>query len=157
MLGPFTRAETIRVLNSLGVDVPADTKLLDDILKKCLNDALDAAQYKDRLPEGMDINSLTPWPLIEHGVSAVNARPLSEAIARHNLDEAYKLDAKIRAGESIAATPFADPFQDLRETMAGLGQLLDRGLRWVLLQDEKHESAILFRVRLTRRICSSSS
>lgn len=51
MLSPLTRDETILILNALGVDIMADTKLLDDIPEKRLPDALSAARYKDRLPE----------------------------------------------------------------------------------------------------------
>ncbi|KAM5545419.1 hypothetical protein V8D89_001032 [Ganoderma adspersum] len=118
MLSPLTRDETILVLNALGVDIPADTKLVDDILEKRLSDALGAAQYKDRLPE----------------------------FARHNIDEAHKLYADFRAGKNTQNALFVDPFVDLRHTMTEVAKFLDLGIRWCLLQDEPNqESAILLR------------
>nr|VWO97504.1 N/A [Ganoderma boninense] len=150
MLSPFTRDETILVLNSLGIDIPTDTKLLDDILEKRLSDALAAAQYKDRLPEGMDLKLLELWHMMEHGesASAVNGRSLVEAVARHNLDEAQRLRADLQAGRNVQNALFVNPFVDLRQTMTDVARFLDLGVRWCVLQDEPgQESAILLRVR----------
>ncbi|KAI1792762.1 hypothetical protein LXA43DRAFT_972427 [Ganoderma leucocontextum] len=124
MLRPFTREETIRVLNSLGVDIPTDTKLLDEILEKRLSDALDAAQYKDRFPECMNLKSLNPWPVVEHSESAINPRPLVDAVARHNLDEAHKLYTDFRAGKNIQNALFVDPFDEPSQESAILLRFL---------------------------------
>ncbi|PIL28918.1 hypothetical protein GSI_08965 [Ganoderma sinense ZZ0214-1] len=130
MLSPLTRNETILVLNSLGIDVPTDTKLLDDILEKRLSDALAAAQYKDRLPDA----------------------------ARYNLDEASKLYADVRAGRNIQNALFVDPFVDLRQTMTDIAKFLDLGIRWCLIQDEPaQESAILLRKMLLKILKTNSS
>ena len=60
----LSRPETLQVLNSMGIELPADTKLLDDILDKRLRDALNAVQYKDHLPSPFDLRT---HPLADAG------------------------------------------------------------------------------------------
>ena len=60
---PFTRVEQLRVLQSLGIELPPDTKLSDEAIEKRLRDALNFCQYKDHLEPFPDLNALPPWKL----------------------------------------------------------------------------------------------
>ena len=127
----------------MGIELPADTKLLDDILHKRLRDALNAAQYKDRLPSPFDLCTLIPWPTPEGS----EGRSLFEAVQRGSLEESRQIFAKKLMGGSAVPELFVDPFTDLRQTMMGLGKWLDQGLRWCILQDrEKEHCAVNIRV-----------
>ena len=55
--------EPLRVLESLGVELPPDTKLPDEAIEKRLRDALNSCQYKDHLEPLPDLNTLPPWKL----------------------------------------------------------------------------------------------
>ncbi|KAI1792751.1 hypothetical protein LXA43DRAFT_1004925 [Ganoderma leucocontextum] len=148
MLGPLTRAEKIRILNTLGVDIPADTKLLDNILEKRLCDALDAVQYKDRLPASMDLKALRPWPTVEPGeggTTSTRPRPLAKAVQRRILDDARQAGPSLPAAESEEAMAFGNPFEDLRRTMRAIARVLDKGGRWCLLRGDEDKSGIMLR------------
>ncbi|KAM5546042.1 hypothetical protein V8D89_000168 [Ganoderma adspersum] len=60
---PFTRVEQLRVLQSLGIELPPDTKLSDEAIEKRLRDALNFCQYKDHLEPLPDLNILPQWKL----------------------------------------------------------------------------------------------
>ncbi|KAM5546029.1 hypothetical protein V8D89_000155 [Ganoderma adspersum] len=149
MLGPLIRAEKIRILNTLGVDIPADTKLLDSILEKRLCSVLDAAQYKDRLPASMDIKSLRAWPMVEPGeggTMGTRPRPLAKAVQRRTLDDARQAGPSLPAAESEEAMAFGNPFEDFRKAMRAIARVLDKGGRWCLLRDDSEDrSGIMFR------------
>ena len=144
----LNRSETLQVLKSMGIEVPADTKLPDDALDKRLSAALHAAQYEDRLPSPFELSRLAPWPTTKRDEADASARSLFEAVRRGNIQESRQIYATNMAGGSAVPTLYVDPFTDLRQTMMGLGQFLDDGLRWCVLQDrEKEHCAINLRVR----------
>ncbi|KAI1792749.1 hypothetical protein LXA43DRAFT_1060444 [Ganoderma leucocontextum] len=139
----LNRPETLQVLNCMGVELPAETKLADDILDKRLRDALNAAQYKDYLPSPLSLPDLPPWPVPKGN----EGRSLFEAVQRGSIHESRQIHAKKLAGGSAVPELFVDPFTDLRQTMMGLGKWLDQGLRWCVLQDrEKEHCAVNVRI-----------
>ena len=141
----LNRSETLQILQCMGVELPANTKLLDDVLDKRLRDALNAAQYKDRLPSPFDLSTLTSWPLQKGG----KGRSLFDAVHRGSLHESRQIFAKKMAGGSAVPELYVDPFTDLRQTMMGIGRWLDQGLTWCVLQDrEKEHCAVNMRVRV---------
>ncbi|PIL28917.1 hypothetical protein GSI_08963 [Ganoderma sinense ZZ0214-1] len=131
----LNRSETLQVLQCMGIELPADTKLLDDVLEKRLRDALNAAQYKDRLPSPFDISDLSPWP----APKSAERRSLFDAVQRGSFQESRQIFAKKLAGGSAVPELYVDPFTDLRQTMMGIGKWLDQGLRWCVLQDRERE------------------
>ncbi|KAM5546031.1 hypothetical protein V8D89_000157 [Ganoderma adspersum] len=139
----LNRSETLQILQCMGIELPADTKLLDDVLDKRLRDALNAAQYKDRLPSPFDPLNLSPWPTPKGG----EGRSLFDAVQRGSLHESRQIFAKKLAGGSAVPELYVDPFTDLRQTMMGIGKWLDQGLRWCVLQDrEKEHCAVNMRI-----------
>ncbi|OSD02564.1 hypothetical protein PYCCODRAFT_1389695 [Trametes coccinea BRFM310] len=140
---PLTRAEKIKILASMGVDVPENTKVPDDDLEKRLRAALDAAQEKSRFSTPLDIQTLPRWPLITAGEINTSSRPLLDAVNRGNIQEIMHNIAR----GSRKTELYVDPFLDLRQTMLSLaGNVLDRGLDWCTIQDpEKEKSAIHLR------------
>ena len=144
----LNRSETLQVLKSMGIEIPADTKLSDDALDKRLCAALHAAQYKDHLPSPFELTRLPSWPTKKGDKADTSARPLFEAVRRGSIQESRQIHAAKMAGGSDVPTLYVDPFTDLRQTLMGLGKFLDDGVRWCVLQDrEKKHCAINLRVR----------
>lgn len=161
---PLTREETLRVLKSMGVELPETTKLPDAVLDKRLRDALDASQYKDKLSSVLlDLTFIKKWPLAKPGEIkqwplksprdlAPPARSVFHAIRRGNFNEAAQnYREELATGKRSAPQLYVDPFMDLRQTLMGLGMYLDGGARWCVLQDqEKEHCAVNLRVS---RVC----
>ena len=148
----LTRSETLQVLSSMGIDLPRSTKLSDAGLDQRLRDALNAAQYKDRLSPSLNLASLKPWPLATPGAVAKRGkfkgeggRLVLEAIGRGNLMEAVEnIATKNRVPEL-----FVDTFTDLRQSVMGIANFLDNGATACLVQDKEHEQcAINIKVHL---------
>ena len=140
---PLTRTETLQILKCLGVDLPATTKISEENLDRRLRNALDAAQYKDRLPPTLDFKTLPEWPMLPQP----GGRPLFQAVMRGNFEEARRNMAAHLGLGSGQPELFADPFTDLRQTIMGIGKFLDEGMRWCILQDENGQCAVNLRVR----------
>lgn len=144
---PLTRAEKLKVLASMGIELPQDTKLLEEVLDKRLRNALDAAQEKDRFPDLSKLLDLPAWPLVNSGDINSTARPLLDAVKRGNMHEALQNMQAASLGLSAAPELFADPFIDLRQTHMSLANILDKGFMWCTIQDPDREtSAINIRV-----------
>ncbi|KAI1792753.1 hypothetical protein LXA43DRAFT_314162 [Ganoderma leucocontextum] len=137
-MDPLTRAETLQILSFMGVEVPKNTKLPSDVLEKRLQDALNAAQNMDQLPISapLDPETTKKWP--------VRLRPperesLRKAVWRGSLEEAHDvIQARETTGE-YSRESFKDPFWDLRQTMMSLGDAIDKGRRWLTIEDPDHE------------------
>ncbi|KAI0752537.1 hypothetical protein C8Q80DRAFT_1267075 [Daedaleopsis nitida] len=147
---PLTRTETLQVLNSMGIEIPVDAKISPENLDKRLRSALDAAQYKDRLPPTLDINALPEWPMChsgEGGKGTVVGRPLLEAVKRGNWHEAWRNYEAKKAGLGTAQPAlYTDPFMDLRQTVMGIGNFLDNGAKWCYLEDKDEQCALNIRM-----------
>ena len=140
----FTRLETVSVLGSLGLELPPNTKLSDEMLEKRLRDALNAAQQKHRLPALLDLKSLSPWPTSNSAQPPSKKKPLLDAIKRGNIGEA----AYNYARGSQKTVLYVDPFMDLRQTIMGFAYWIDQGVTRCTIQDqEKENCAINVRVR----------
>lgn len=159
-MDPLTREETLKILSCMAIDLPKTTKLPDDVLEKRLRDALNFAQNRKNLPPLESLNPYTarawPWPAAT-GPEAGRTVMFS-ALRRGNMYEGEANQRAHQAGVVQERTLFEDPFGDLRETMLGIGTVLDMGRRWLVVQDPQAEvCAIMLRVRLSSTFCSSLS
>ncbi|KAI0634535.1 hypothetical protein C8Q77DRAFT_763383 [Trametes polyzona] len=136
---PLTRAEKLRVLSSMGVGLPENTKLADEALDKRLRAALDAAQERHRFPATLNVRELPQWPIINKDEINSRARPLLDAVKRGNMEEAARISQARLTG--VRATPelFTDPFMDLRQTLMSLANARDNGFTWLTIQDPDSE------------------
>ncbi|KAL1948271.1 hypothetical protein VTO73DRAFT_12346 [Trametes versicolor] len=140
---PLTRAEKLKVLASMGIELPQDTKLLEEVLDKRLRNALDAAQEKDRFPDLSKRLDLPAWPRVNAGDIHSTARPLLDAVKRGNMHEALQNMQAASLGLSAAPELFADPFIDLRQTHMSLANILDKGFMWCTIQDPDRETSAI--------------
>ncbi|TFK80178.1 hypothetical protein K466DRAFT_592002 [Polyporus arcularius HHB13444] len=134
----------------MGGDIPADTKLPDDVLEKRLREAINASQNKATF-SSLDLGSLQKWPMATAGELDTRARPLVRAMQRGSIDEAQRLlfssgNRVLDAGATPGASPSANPFIGLREVVAAIGGLLDDGGTWCVVQSEDESSSIGIRV-----------
>ncbi len=150
-MDPLTRAETLQILSFMGVEIPKSTKLPGDVLDKRLQDALTAAQNMDQLPitPPVDPEVTKKWPV---RLNPPERESLRKAVWRGSLEEAHNI---IRARETTGEYKrglFQDPFWDLRQTMMNLGDDVDKGLRWLTIEDPDHQLfSINVRVRTPHR------
>ncbi|KAI0752538.1 hypothetical protein C8Q80DRAFT_1117939 [Daedaleopsis nitida] len=150
----LTRHEILCVLKAMGIDLPVDTKLSDNVLDKRLRDALDASQYKEKLSSLTDLSSLPIWPVAAPGDTNAATRSVYEAVRRGNMHEARQNEAAaLRTGSRQPPELFVDPFMDLRQTIMSIGGFLDNGARWWGIRDQQHEQcAINMRVISVREV-----
>ncbi|KAI0689810.1 hypothetical protein C8T65DRAFT_721316 [Cerioporus squamosus] len=123
----LARAETIRVLRSVGGDIPADTKLPDDVLEKRLREVINVSQNKATFSP-LDLGSLKKWPM---------AAQANWTLARVRC----VLDAG--ATSSTDSDPSVNPFLALRGLLAGIGRSLDDGGTWCVIQAEDESSSVV--------------
>lgn len=146
----LTREEILRVLKSMGVDLPLETKLSDKTLDQRLRNALNASQGRDGLTKSSspDFKSLKKWPMANPGELDTSARSVFDAIRRGNMDEArHNIEAEHLNGGISPPNLFVNPFIDLRQTLMSIGKWLDAGATWCVLQDqEKEQCAVNVRV-----------
>ncbi|KAI0370797.1 hypothetical protein BV20DRAFT_994690 [Pilatotrama ljubarskyi] len=138
---PLTRSEILKTLNSMGVEIPANTKLPDETLEKRLRSALDAAQEKNRFSDQLDLRSLRKWPLLKGGEPQAwdEGRSLLDAVKRGNMQEARQNHLASLLGADRHNELYVDPFMDLRQTVMSIANVLDQGLSWCIIQDPAHE------------------
>jgi hypothetical protein len=142
MSRPPTRAETITFLSSLGIEIPAYSKLSDKILKQRLHQALNASQrLASILPRGiLSPSSFRPWD---------NSTSLTSVIDNGNFAEAAANYAARLQGQLNAVELYQDPFHDLRQTIMGIADFWEKkNTKSVMLQDKDQQLGILIRVRL---------
>ena len=137
----LTRDETLKILRSMGIHLPLSTKLPDKDLDKRLRDALTSAQYKDQLPDPLNITAFKSWPLVNDG----SQRRLLEAIRRGNVQEAME---NVTRGTGVPEL-FVDTFTDLRQTVMGIANFLDNGASTCIIQDKEHEQCAI-NIRVSR-------
>ncbi|KAI0816920.1 hypothetical protein BC628DRAFT_1334034 [Trametes gibbosa] len=127
---PLSRVEKLKVLASMGLELPEGTKLVDEVLERRLRAALDAAQERDRIPA--NVQELAHWPRINLG-----ERPLLAAVRRGNMLEAQQ---NATQGSSTGPALYVNPFMDLRQTIMSLANTLDNGLTWCTIQDPERDN-----------------
>ncbi|TFK85917.1 hypothetical protein K466DRAFT_525107 [Polyporus arcularius HHB13444] len=138
---PLTRRETLDILSCMGVELPRTTRLPDDVLDKRLRDALNHAQHRSSLPpSSLDPARLPRWPAGES---------LLKVLRRVDLGEALAIEDAERAGKAYERELFQDVFWDLGQTMMAIGQALDNGRTWCVVQDPKGETGVI----LLRFLC----
>ena len=138
----LTREEILGILASMGISLPSTTKLSDESLDKRLCDALNASQYKSKLPA--TLASLKPWPIAR---PAEPSRPDSRSLL-DNIGRGNAIEASRRAVAREKPTElYVNVFSDLRQTVAALANLLDKRYWVCLIQDPSQmECAIAIRV-----------
>ncbi|PIL28923.1 hypothetical protein GSI_08970 [Ganoderma sinense ZZ0214-1] len=137
-MDPLTRAETLQILSFMGVEIPKNTKLPGDLLDKRLQDALNAAQNRDNLPitPPLDPETTKKWPV---RLNPPERESLRKKVWRGSMEEAQNI---IHARETLGEYRrglFQDPFWDLRQTMMNLGDDIDKGLKWLTIEDPDHQ------------------
>ncbi|KAF7329239.1 MYND-type domain-containing protein [Mycena kentingensis (nom. inval.)] len=144
----LSRQQMLELLSAMGVDLPPKTKLPDAELDKRLTKALDSAQYISRVvpTTPFDPNTLPAWSSSQNG----KKERIGEAIKRHNVHEAGIVATSKAAG--VEPFPlYANPFQDLRQTMMALGMACDNphagSILPLIIQDaEKEVAGIVMRI-----------
>ncbi|KAH9848072.1 hypothetical protein C2E23DRAFT_740226 [Lenzites betulinus] len=134
---PLSRAETLNVLASMGLELPEGTKLVQDVLERRLRAALHAAQESGKISDQSSIQLLSKWPLPVAGEQNIRQRPLLEAVRRGNMDEARQ---NVMQGSYTGPALYLNPFMDLRQTIMSLANTLDNGLMWCTIQDPEREN-----------------
>ncbi|KAJ7021435.1 hypothetical protein C8F04DRAFT_1402931 [Mycena alexandri] len=141
------REEILRLLSSLGVDLPKKTKLHDAELDNRLSKALDGAQYLSRVVATLPFDPAV-YPSWFRDKSN---KPILEAIARHNVGEATLIDASERKGINDPFPLYTNAFMDLRQTLMSIGNACDKGMVPFVLQDKGEMSGICMRVLEVRK------
>ena len=137
-MSKLAREEMLTVLKAMGVEVPATTKIPDDDLNKRVRDALNAAQYKDKLPSPLNLSDLPPWPVGDQG------RSLFEAVQRGTVGEAVQNYISGRRQPEL----YVDAFMDLRQSTMHLARFVDGGAMCFIMKDKADDQcAINIRVR----------
>ena len=147
-MDPLTRAETLHILSFMGVEIPKNTKLPSELLDKRLQDALNSAQNRDQLPitPPLDPETAKKWPV---RLNPPERESLRKAIWRGTREEAQNIiRARQMTGEYRRGL-FKDPFWDLRQTIMSLGDDIDKGLRWLTIEDPDH---LLFSINVRVRL-----
>ena len=137
-MSKLAREEMLTVLKAMGVEVPATTKIPDDDLNKRVRDALNAAQYKDKLPSPLNLSDLPPWPTSDQ------ERSLFEAVQRGTVGEAVQNYITGRRQPEL----YVDAFMDLRQSTMHLARFVDGGAMCFIMKDKAGDQcAINIRVR----------
>ena len=74
-------------------------------------------------------------------------RSLLKAVSRGNVAEAVANYARNDRSPEL----YVDPFMDLRQTIMGIGDFIDKGTNWCVIQDQQHEQCAI-----NLRVSSSS-
>lgn len=133
------REEVLLLLSSLGIELPKNSKLPDDVLQKRLTKALDCTQYGFDL-KTMDPTTLKPW-------STFTDKAVLQAASMVSMKEARENVAHISlTGEQRETVLYVNPFQDLRQSVMALGYNWDAGVSTGIIQNKEKMHGILFRV-----------
>ncbi|KAI0767661.1 hypothetical protein C8Q74DRAFT_1204367 [Fomes fomentarius] len=163
---PLNWAETLHILQSMGIDLPETTKLSDAVLDKRLCNILDTSQYKDHLSFVLDLRSVKDWPLPDPAKVKLTSCPMKnpniltplacsvhDKIQRVGFNEAAQNHQELlRMGRHYPPTLYVNPFTELHQTLMAIGMYVDGKVRWCLLQDKEKEQWCLcwrlMRIRL---------
>jgi hypothetical protein len=143
----LTRLETISLLASLGVDVPAHSKLPDASLNQRLSKALNAAQrLHAAVPNGViDPSTIPAWDS--------HREPAGEAVKRVNIQEAAANMAARAQGRQNFVEMGENACMDGRQTLMALGRMYDVGMSGALMQDKAESRGMIMRVRGVPPLC----
>lgn len=138
IMKPLSRSETLQILIDMGINLPITTKLSADALEKRVRDALNASQNRVNIPAQLEPSSLPGWPMMKpwNDTSGSGGRSIFDAVRRSSYQEMGEHLLAMRAGQVYNPSPlYTNAFMDLRQTIMSIGQALDNGQRWCLLQD----------------------
>ncbi|KAH9925057.1 uncharacterized protein BXZ73DRAFT_50096 [Epithele typhae] len=160
MTEPLSRQETLSILRAMGVVIPETSVLPDDALDKRLKDALHAAQYKDRLPDPLNLQSLPEWPKPSPalaarrrgGDSGRDPTSLTNAMMRGNMHEMEQLDAAKRMDPNAAENLYMNPFICLRMVLTEVVKFCDYGSGWAVVDEGLMEEFVAIRVVSIRKM-----
>ncbi|KAL6304709.1 hypothetical protein BKA93DRAFT_732547 [Sparassis latifolia] len=154
---PLSRIDTLSVLSSMGIELPATTKLPDEALEKRLEQALYAAQSLAKvIPKvPLHIASVPSWPSCTSGVD--ETRSVHDAIRRGNFGEAVACMRARSVGAENAVDLYVNPILDLRQTLMCIAKLWDDGYRCCVVKDPEGQTfAINIRMLSVQRIDSKT-
>ena len=152
-MDPLSRSETLQVLSDMGINLPQNTKLKDTVVEKRVRDALAASQNRDNIATTLNPATMPAWPIKKpwNGASGEGGRSIFDAVRRTSYQEMAEHHMAQRAGrEYNPVSLYSNAFWDLRQTIMSIGNALDNGARWCMIQDPKCEKyAINIRVRVS--------
>ncbi|KAG9028966.1 hypothetical protein FS837_003679 [Tulasnella sp. UAMH 9824] len=157
MLDP-NREDKLSLLSSLGIELPATTKMSDSLLSKRLERALDAAQYLPQVfPSFADpANSGESAEVTNTGtidipkLAAWTEKDVERSLRRQSLKEGFGLDEIERAERErmtgkVGPPPTLDPFHTLRCLVIMLGEEVDSGTKELVMEDTESGHAMFIK------------
>ncbi|KAJ3896384.1 hypothetical protein GG344DRAFT_72217 [Lentinula edodes] len=138
----ITRKEKLQYLYSMGIDLPLTTRLPDDAIEKKFRSAIDASQSIATLiaKSPFDPSTLPLW------TKKTSKTTLLKTVSRGNFEEAFANIRARREGKESAWPLFENTFMDARQTIMGLADGIDKGVKTALIQDKDTKYAICLRV-----------
>ena len=138
MIPPDNRDELLYSLTTMGVELPRRTKLSVESLDKKLRKALEFSQgIKDVLKGGNSVDA----SILEEWTSS-----LFKNINKTSYEEAsLNFYALQLTGEKHSPGLYVNPFYDLRQTLMGIGDAYDRGVKISLVRDKDSTHNIVIR------------
>ncbi|KAJ4471599.1 hypothetical protein J3R30DRAFT_3527059 [Lentinula aciculospora] len=138
----ISRKEKLQFLHSMGVDLPSTTRLSEDTIEKKFRGAIDDSQSFATLiaRPPFDPSTLPLWS------KNTCKTTLLEAVRRVNFEEAFAHSRARSAGKENAWDLFGNTFMDARQTIMGLADGLDKGVKTAMIQDKDTKYAICVRV-----------
>ncbi|KAI0074273.1 hypothetical protein K474DRAFT_1677252 [Panus rudis PR-1116 ss-1] len=150
----LNREETLKLLASMGVELPPQTKLSDEALEERLRKCVRSIQDINTLfpSRPAPLSSYSAWP-----TKGRHAMSVLEGIRRVNIGEALQIAKARESGLSVEAEVYVNPFGDLRQTVMALGRSWDEGVRCCIVQDPVADvPAIYLRMLEVRKIDSKT-
>ncbi|KAH9934583.1 uncharacterized protein BXZ73DRAFT_77052 [Epithele typhae] len=160
-MDPLTSRELTSVLRSMGVDLPRHVTFPKSTLKKRLRFALNAAQYRFRLPPSLDLTKPVEWPKPSWNLAIYsrvdyfyippeNGDPmpvfshipkedrteqsLVPIVERGPAEESKRLyESSLARMPHFQREPVASPFSNIRMVVTELAKMTDCGSSWLVL------------------------
>ncbi|KAF9019614.1 hypothetical protein BDZ89DRAFT_959052 [Hymenopellis radicata] len=127
-----SRKDLLGLLKSMGVELPANTKLVDDLLDQKLGNALTAAQKLSPLvpdPSHIDPSKLPLW----------KTTPAFQAMSRTSPNEAMK---RFNSPNSDPFPLYTNTWMDARQTTMHVARNFENGVAVMALKDDYEAIAI---------------
>lgn len=139
------RKQTIQFLVALSVDLPLDTKLPDEELKRRLRHAIQASQGLVMNPRPKGINHLGKWPIIQPDL---NGQVLKRRMWRRNVNE-LEVDDQTRRERQLALVGLygGDPLTYFCDALGILGTSWAKGEICFVVKSTNHK--FIFAVRVS--------
>lgn len=146
MASSVSKDETLRILASLGIRYPSDTKFTMEVLIEKLTKAIDIAQQvQTNVPESFDPSGFTKWKRGDEDSTKA-------LLAYRQLSMEESGAAKLRKMVTGDGAPslYIDVFSDIRQTLMGIVHNYSGPVKskLFLVEDKEKTYNITFRVRI---------